>query len=103
MGEIGRSHDEFMYTMNLWQLRCVVNGYFRRHRDLWSATRWQTYYLMAVSQADLKKAGIYKPLDLIKFPWEDDQEDTDLPDTEEIERLRREMDEWNAQQAQANE
>ena len=87
-----------MYDMRLWQLRMVVKGYFKRNREMWSAIRWQTYNLMSVSQADLKKAGIYKPTDLIKFPWENECTDDcgSGPTKEEVERLQQIMREENA-------
>lgn len=98
VGEIGRSHREFLYDMQLWHLRSVVKGYFKRNREMWSATRWQTYNLMCVSTADLKKAGIYKPTDLIRFPWENESEEGcgNMPTKEEIERLQQIMREENA-------
>lgn len=97
VGEIGRSHQEFMYDLRLWQLRMIVKGYYRRNRDMWSAVRWQTYNLMSVSMADLKKAGIYKPTDLIQFPWDNTDEETcDMPSDAEVQRLRQLMMEENA-------
>ena len=86
-----------MFDMTLWQLRLVVKGYYKRNREMWSACRWQTYNLMSVSMADLKKAGIYKPMDLIKFPWDKDSEDTgNLPSREEQQRMIQEMRDYNA-------
>ena len=86
-----------MYEMKLWQLRMVVKGYFRRSREMWSAVRWQTYNLMSVSMADLKKAGIYKPADLIQFPWDKkDEESGNLPSREEQQRMIQEMRDYNA-------
>lgn len=72
MGEIGISRHEFYYELCWWEVKAVVRGYNRRHRHLWSVTRWQTYNLMSAQAGSeaLKKAGIYKPTDLIKFPWE---------------------------------
>lgn len=98
MGEIGRSHREFLYEFTAWQLRLVIRGYHRRSRDMWSAIRWQTYNLMCVSMADIKKVGIYRPTDLLKFPWEDDTitASGNQPTDEEIENLRRMMQEENA-------
>jgi hypothetical protein len=65
---------------------------------MWSATRWQTFYLMLVSMADLKKAGIYRPTDLIRFPWEKDAPEGggNRPTSEDIEEMRRMMREENA-------
>ena len=93
MGEIGRSHQEFMYDMKLWQLRMVVKGYYKRNRDMWSATRWQTYNLMAsfVGGDKLSEHGINEPRDLIRFPWE---EQTMLT-PEEVEDMQAEIDAIN--------
>lgn len=98
MGEIGRPQHEFLYDVNAWQLRLIIRGYYRRHREDWSMTRWQTYNLMCVSMADLKKVGIYRPTDLIRFPWEKDLPDGESngPTKEEIEEMRRIMQEENA-------
>lgn len=72
MGEVGISRHEFYYELKWWEVKAIVRGYNRRHRHLWSATRWQTYNLMSAQAGSeaLRKAGIYKPTDLIKFPWE---------------------------------
>lgn len=70
VGEIGRRSNEFLYELNSWQIQQIIKGYYRRNREMWSAVRWQTYNLMCVGMADLKKAGIYKPTDLMKFPWD---------------------------------
>ena len=93
VGEIGRPHSEFLYDMKAWHLRAVIKGYFRRNRDLWSAVRWQTYNLMCVSMADLKKAGIYHPTDLIKFPWENESDTPrgNLPTEDEIIEMRNQI------------
>ena len=65
---------------------------------MWSATRWQTYNLMCVSMADLKKVGIYRPTDLIRFPWEKDIPEAGAagPTKQEVEEMRRMMQEENA-------
>ena len=62
----------------------IQRGYDRRHRNLWSATRWQTYNLMcafAGSKA-LSEAGINSAKDLLSFPW--DTEHNGLPTEDEI-------------------
>jgi hypothetical protein len=49
-------------------------------------------------QADLKKAGIYSPTDLIRFPWDSNATDeTGGLTQEEIEELQRQMHEYNSQ------
>lgn len=94
MGEIGFPRREFLHDLRWWEVRSILRGYNRRHRNLWSATRWQTYNLMCVSMADIKKAGINRPTDLIQFPWE---RDTSPPvSQQDIDELQAEMDAYNA-------
>ena len=71
MGEIGITPADFK-RLRWWEIRSIIRGYNRRHRDLWSSTRWQTYNLMQAfcGGKALNEAGIYKPTDLIKFPWD---------------------------------
>ena len=103
VGEIGIQRREFLYEIKFWEARRILRGYNRRERGMWSATRWQTYYLMSVSMADLKKAGINGPTDLIKFPWEKETADTtDLPSDEEIAEMQAEMDAINQYYAEKN-
>ena len=103
VGEIGISSGQFYYGLKWWELQAIIRGYNRRERGMWSATRWQTYYLMSVSMADLKKAGINGPTDLIKFPWEKETADTTyLPSDEEIAEMQAEMDATNQYYAEKN-
>lgn len=101
MGEIGTPRREYLYDLEYWEILLIVRGYFRRNREMWSATRWQTYNLMCVSMADLKKAGIYRPTDLIRFPWEADSPEAvgNMPTKEEIQEMQRMMREENARAA----
>ena len=102
MGEIGISPDRFRYGLRWWEARSIIRGYNRRARHLWSATRWQTYNLMCVSMANIKRAGIYRPTDLIKFPWERDVPEGggNMPTKSEVEEMRRMMMEENARAEQ---
>ena len=96
MGEIGIPRREYLYELAYWEIVLIVRGYSRRNREMWSAVRWQTYNLMSVSMADMKKAGILRPADLLPFPWEKNDIDLgDLPSDEEIERMRQLMREEN--------
>lgn len=94
MGEIGIPRLEYLYDLQYWEIMLIVRGYNRRHRDLWSSTRWSTFYIMS-TQADLGKAGIFNPTDLIKFPWEQIKEN--LPPDEIVQKLRAEIQEENKQ------
>ena len=97
MGEIGLNRKEYLYDLQFWEMLLISRGYDRRHRDMWSATRWQTFYLMSVSMCDLKKAGIYRPTDLIRFPWDNNADEPvgNMPTKKEIEEMRRMMIEEN--------
>lgn len=69
---------------------------------MWSANRWQTYKLMQAfcGGKALSEAGIHKPTDLIKFPWDTDQRsplsDADVAD------LQAEMAAMNAQNKESS-
>ncbi len=99
MGEIGFPRREFLHDIRWWELKSIIRGYNRRRRDLWSATRWQTYNMMCaqVGSKELQKAGIYQITDLLKFPW-DSNPQTPISKEEEAE-LQAEMDAINAQLA----
>jgi hypothetical protein len=101
VGEIGFPRREFLFELKWWEVLSILRGYNNRNREMWSATRWQTFHLMCVSMADLKKAGIYKPTDLIKFPWEKDIEKSagDMLTKEDIKEMQRMMAEENARLA----
>ena len=103
VGEIGISRHEFLYELRWWEVQAILRGYHRRARNLWSAIRWQTYNLMSVSMADLKKAGIYSPVDLIRFPWDDEARDGEsnshLPSDDEIKRMQEDMKRYNEEHA----
>ena len=74
----------------------IQRGYERRHRQLWSATRWQTYNLMAAFAGSkaLSEAGINSAKDLIQFPWDTDR----LPITfDDVQTIVAEIEAVNAQ------
>lgn len=87
VGEVGFSRDCFLYGLAWWEVRSIIRGYNRRNREMWGATRWQTYNLMTaqVGSDELKKHGIHKPTDLIQMPWE--KVSTPISDKEKEELL----------------
>jgi hypothetical protein len=96
VGEIGIDRNTFFNQLRWWEVRAIISGYNRRHRDIWSATRWQTYNIMAaqVGGKELEKNGISSPNDLLTFPWE--HETNRLPTEEEVEELQDEIAAINA-------
>ena len=98
MGEVGIQPSAF-YRLEWWQLRSIIRGYNRRRRDGWSQARWHAFNVMQCF-ADLKKAGINRPTDLIKFPWERVAEIT--ISQEDIDELQAEMTAMNANQGGSN-
>lgn len=103
VGEIGTPRREYLYDLQYVDLLLIRRGYERRQRPLWSANRWQTYYLMnaQVGSDGMRKSGIHSPTDLIKFPWEDaaaEPSSGNMPSKAEIEELRRMMQEENDRQ-----
>lgn len=101
VGEIGFPRREFLYEISFWEARRIMRGYRNRYRDMWSAIRWHAYRIMgAIPYTDLEKAGIRRPTDLIKFPWDNDNlPEVEMPseeDTEEILEILRQEKEKNA-------
>lgn len=65
---------------------------------MWSAIRWQTFYVMAaqIGSKGLNDSGISNPTDLIQFPWEDEvAEDIDENYVNEMQELIRAINEEN--------
>lgn len=90
---MGFPRREFLYGIDFWEARRLLRGGERRRRDLWSAARWHAYQMMrAMPYFDMAKNGVYRPTDLIKFPWEQKRiRQEDLPPDEEMMQLRREI------------
>ena len=102
MGEIGYNRQEYLYDLTYCDILCIERGYYRRNREMWAAIRWQTYNLMCVSMADMKKAGIHKPTDLLQFPWEKEKsEPSSMPTEADIAEMQAMMREMNAQNEQS--
>ena len=96
MGEIGFPRNEFLYDLRLWEIRSIIKGYRLRARTVWESSRLNAFFIMS-SMADLRKAGIYRDTDLVKFPWEKVAIDhDDQPSSEDVERLRELMRQENA-------
>ena len=64
---------------------------------MWSATRWQTYYIMLAQcgSENLRKNRIYKPTDLIQFPWEKEKVEVQQVSEDDVRELRAVMDAMN--------
>ena len=97
VGEIGITPEGF-HRLAWWEVRAIIRGYNRRHRDLWSASRWSTYNIMLsfCGSDALKKSGINGPTDLIKLPWDTVQ--TEEISQQDIDELQAEMAAMNAGQ-----
>ena len=102
MGEIGYPRHEFLYDLRLWEIRSIIKGYRLRSRTVWESSRLNAFFIMS-SMSDLRKAGIYRDTDLVKFPWEKLKVDRDdQPTKEDVERLRELMRQENAQRLAAD-
>lgn len=66
MGSIG--HKQLLYTLNNWQIRAAVRGYYRNQRPTYEAAR-----LLGLWTVSCQRDPKLPPLqlsDLIKFPWD---------------------------------
>lgn len=94
VGEIGFNRREFLYELRQWEINAVIKGYRARARTHWETARLNAYFIMS-AQANLRKMGIYRDTDLIKFPWETRVQSGDQPTAADVERIRRQIKEEN--------
>ena len=99
VGEIGITRNEFLYELKYWEIILIIRGYNRRQRDLWSAARWHAFNVMsAMPYCKLADSGIYRPTDLIKFPWEEERHEAPTEaEQEELQQLARMYSEEDSQ------
>lgn len=101
MGEIGYNRNEFLHDLKDWEIRAIISGYRKRERTYCMMTRWSTFMIMSTGMADLKKAGISDPEDIMTFAWEKAAERDTIPDMDEIEAYRKQLQAENEQNRKA--
>ena len=86
VGEIGIPRREYLYELDYIDMVQIERGYERRHRHAWSIGRWQTFHLMAAfcGGDNLRKSGINGPSDLLKFPWDTDEQEQPPEVTDDV-------------------
>lgn len=95
VGEIGYDRREFLYDLRMWEIKAIIKGYRKRCRSLWESARMNAYFVMC-SMADMGKAGIYSDTDLVKFPWEKEEQGEDEMSEEEVAAMREKLRRLNA-------
>jgi hypothetical protein len=90
VGEIGYNRHEFLYDLQFWEIRSIIRGYRRRVRDLWDSVRWQSWLILCGMGAK----SLHEPTDLMKFPWDREAKDAEIPD-ELVTEIRNEIIEEN--------
>ena len=79
-GQLGMNVEDFydMFPREFWN---KVEGFYElenmRQRSDWERTRWSTCLLLNIQ---LPKGKSIKPIDLVKFEWEKDQNKIDFKD-----------------------
>lgn len=85
VGEIGLPRADFL-TVDMWELRAIVRGFTRRHRDILEMLRNLGYWQLA-SAGGSKFTNSCTITDLFRFPWDTDTGIQPLSD-EEIARMQ---------------
>lgn len=98
VGEVGIDRNTFLYEIEFWEIRLMVDGYRRRERTFCLMTRWATFMNMCTGMADISKSGIHSPEDLIRFSWEKEADEAPPISEDEQEEIRAELRRLNSQQ-----
>lgn len=88
----------FLYRLEFWEVRRIISGYRRRQYEAWVMIRQHAFWTMHNGMADLSKAGITEPTDLISFPQDEQDEDDgddETPDPEEVREMLSHLRELN--------
>lgn len=88
----------FLYRLEFWEVRRIISGYRRRQYEAWVMIRQHAFWTMHNGMADLSKAGITEPTDLISFPQDEqdgDDGDDETPDSEEVRQMLSHLRELN--------
>ncbi len=77
--------------MAFYEVDAILEKLYYRHRESWDQTRFISY-VMAQSHSTKR----IKPADLVKFPWDKDQDEpaNSSINQEDIERLKKESEEY---------
>lgn len=99
MGEIGIPRREFLYEIQFWEARRIINGYNARYHQGWEQARLIAYhvrYCMGLSKGEVAKTL----LEWLKFAWEKDEPAAPLSEEDRAD-LRAAMDAENKRLKQA--
>lgn len=70
---------------------------------MWAATRWQTFMLMSAQNGSdwMRQSGFNNPTNLIKFTWEDEQQEEEFDENyyDEMQEMMRSVNEQNKEEA----
>lgn len=94
MGEIGIDYDLALKRLTWKEIRAVIRGYRRREHGAWERMRFHLWALRCTLGGKEND-----PKELIAFPWEKESDDT--PTLEEIERVRKQLQEVNRKNQEA--
>ena len=97
VGEVGIPRKEYLYDLSFCDIMLILRGYYRRHHTGWEQARlvaYNAHYCMGAKDTPPV------PSEWLPLPWEKEQADGNIPSNEEVERMRREMMEYNNRQEQ---
>lgn len=97
MGEIGFPRREFLFEISFWEVRRIIKGYRAGQDSLFWVLRHLAFRIMQTGMADLPKNGINRPSDILSLSTDSEEAESGLPSDEEIEKIRKELQEINRQ------
>lgn len=98
VGEIGIPRQEFLYELTLAEIILITRGYFKRYHPGWEQARMVAYHAAHCMGSKTPPPPITQ---WVQFPWE--KEKPDIPDEEEVAKIRKSLQRLNARKKKKKE
>ena len=92
VGEVGLPRREFLYEIKVWEANRIIRGYRKRNiteLELLRLTAYSAFFSFRKNEQHLTPQS-WLPLSFDKDNGEDEEE-SDIPSMEEVERMREEI------------
>jgi len=93
VGEVGISRREFLFEIQAWEADRIIRGYRKRDRltyQLLRLTAYSSFFSFRKNEKQLTPEQ-WLPFSFDEHQDEDDEEESNIPSLEEVERMKEEI------------